>query len=62
MTLPARAISRQDRIGSLLPGYRADMAVIDAPNLNHWLYHLRDNACEAVIKNGIRVDEQAPGA
>ena len=51
-TIAARAIGRHDRIGSLLPGYRADIAVIDAPDLNHWMYHFRANACRAVAKNG----------
>jgi imidazolonepropionase len=51
-TVAARAIGAEDRIGSLLPGYAADIAVIDAPSLNHWLYHFRDNACTGVIKAG----------
>jgi len=48
----ARAISAQHRIGSLQAGYAADIAIIDAPNLNHWLYHFRANACCGVIKSG----------
>ena len=48
----ARAVARADRIGSLAGGYRADIAVIDAPSLNHWLYHFSANACIAVFKNG----------
>jgi imidazolonepropionase len=51
-SVAARAISRHHRIGSLLPGYAADLAIIDAPDLNHWLYHLVPNACTAVYKNG----------
>jgi imidazolonepropionase len=51
-TVAARAISEESRIGSLIPGYRADLAIIDAPSLNHWLYHFRPNACSTVIKNG----------
>ncbi|KAA9131810.1 imidazolonepropionase [Marinihelvus fidelis] len=52
-TIAARAIARHDRIGSLRPGYLADIAVIDAPELNHWLYHFRPNACIARFKSGI---------
>ena len=52
-TVAARAVDRQDRIGSLLPGYQADIVVIDAPDLNHWLYHFVPNARTAVYKNGI---------
>jgi len=52
-TVAARAISAEQRIGSLLPGYDADIAIIDAPSVNHWLYHFRANACCGVIKSGI---------
>jgi imidazolonepropionase len=51
-TIAAKAIGGQQRIGSLLPGYQADLAVIDAPSLNHWLYHFQGNACSAVLKRG----------
>ena len=48
----ARALGLEKSHGSLLPGYRADMAVIDAPDINHWLYHFRPNACVATVKGG----------
>lgn len=51
-TVAARAVARSHLVGSLLPGYLADIAIIDAPSLNHWLYHFRANACCAVIKSG----------
>ena len=51
-TVAARAVSAEGRIGSLLPGYHADIAIIDAPCVNHWLYHFRPNACCGVIKSG----------
>ncbi len=51
-TVAARAISAEKSIGSLLPGIAADIAVIDAPSVNHWLYHFRANACCGVIKSG----------
>jgi imidazolonepropionase len=51
-TVAAQAISAQHRIGSLLPGYQADIVLIDSPSLNHWLYHFVPNACKAVIKRG----------
>jgi imidazolonepropionase len=41
----ARAVGMEDEVGSLEPGKRADFAVIDAPDVNHWLYHFRPNAC-----------------
>ncbi len=51
-SVAARALSLQDSIGSLLPGYQADLAIIDAPDLNHWLYHFVPNACARVLKKG----------
>ncbi|HET6566032.1 MAG TPA: imidazolonepropionase [Xanthomonadales bacterium] len=48
----AKALQLHHRIGSLQAGYQADIAVIDAPSLSQWLYHFRDNACQAVIKKG----------
>ena len=51
-TVAARALSLHDRFGSLLPGYQADLAIIDARNVSHWLYHFVPNACVAVLKNG----------
>ncbi|HKX56320.1 MAG TPA: amidohydrolase family protein, partial [Xanthomonadales bacterium] len=50
--IAARALDLQHRIGSLRPGFQADIAVIDSPSLSHWLYQFRDNACRAVIKKG----------
>ena len=51
-TIAARAVSAERRIGSLQPGFEADIAIIDAPSVNHWLYHFRPNACCGVIKSG----------
>jgi imidazolonepropionase len=51
-TVAAKAVYLSDRTGSLLPGYQADLAIIDSPSLNHWLYHFRPNACISVLKNG----------
>jgi imidazolonepropionase len=51
-SIAARAIGLEQSHGSLLPGYQADFAIIDAPDINHWLYHFRPNACRATFKNG----------
>ena len=48
----ARALGLEDEIGSLEPGKSADFAVIDAPDLNHWLYHFRANACRRTVIGG----------
>lgn len=51
-TIAARAISAEGSAGSLLPGFTADIAIIDAPSVNHWLYHFKANACCGVLKSG----------
>lgn len=50
--LAARAVGGEARFGSLAPGKAADFAVIDAPDVNHWLYHLRANACRLTVIGG----------
>ncbi|HMH54886.1 MAG TPA: imidazolonepropionase [Gemmatimonadales bacterium] len=48
----ARAVGLEAEIGSLEPGKAADFAVIDAPDVDHWLYHFRPNACVMTIAGG----------
>jgi imidazolonepropionase len=40
----ARAVGQEATVGSLEAGKAADFSVIDAPDVNHWLYHFRPNA------------------
>jgi imidazolonepropionase len=40
----ARALGLEASVGSLEPGKRADFVLIDAPDVNHWLYHFRPSA------------------
>ena len=54
-TVAARAISAEQRVGALLPGFSADITIIEAPSVNHWLYHFRANACVGVLKSGLWV-------
>ena len=49
----ARAVGMERTVGSLEAGKQADFAIIDAPDLNHWLYHLRPNACVVAAVGGV---------
>jgi imidazolonepropionase len=51
----AQALDRADRIGCLTPGMRADFVLVDAPSLNHWLYHFRPNAVTKTFARGQRL-------
>jgi imidazolonepropionase len=48
----ARAVGLEAKIGSLEPRKAADLAVIDAPDVDHWLYHFRPNACVMTLIGG----------
>lgn len=50
--IAARAVGRENRVGSLEGGKAADFAVFDAPDVNHWLYHHRANACRMTVVDG----------
>ncbi len=49
----ARAVGLEQAAGSLEPGKAADFAVLDAPDVNHWLYHFRPNACVRTVTRGV---------
>jgi imidazolonepropionase len=48
----ARALGLEELTGSLEPGKAADFAIIDAPDVTHWLYHHRPNACVRTVIAG----------
>jgi len=50
--MAARAVGLQGTAGSLVAGSAADVAVIDAPSVNQWLYHFTANACRMTIAGG----------
>jgi imidazolonepropionase len=47
----ARAL-RLDDVGSIRPGFRADLAVVDAPSVDAWLYRFRPDAVARTIIGG----------
>ncbi|MFN3596531.1 MAG: imidazolonepropionase [Rubricoccaceae bacterium] len=55
----ARAIGMAAEVGSLEPGKKADLAVLDAPDLGFWLYHYRPGTCVRTVIGGQTV-WQAP--
>jgi imidazolonepropionase len=58
--IAARAVGLDTEIGSLEADKAADFAVIGAPDVTHWLYHLRPNACQATVAGG-SIAWTAPG-
>jgi imidazolonepropionase len=48
----ARALAIEGERGSLEPGKSASFAVIDAPDVDEWLYHFRANACRMTVVDG----------
>lgn len=48
----ACSIKREDRIGSLRRGKRADIVIFDSPNINYIIYHFGINHVDMVLKNG----------
>ncbi len=50
--IAARAVGAEDRVGSLEPGKAADFALIDAADVNDWLYLYRPNACRLTVIAG----------
>jgi imidazolonepropionase len=48
----ACAIGREGSVGSLEPGKKADIAILDAPNHLHIPYHFGVNLVETVMKDG----------
>jgi imidazolonepropionase len=49
----ARAVGLEAEIGSIEAGKTADLAIMDAPDVDHWLYHFRPNACVMTIAGGV---------
>lgn len=48
----AAAVNRLDTIGSLAPGKKADLIILDAVSYFHLIYHIGVNSVKTVVKNG----------
>ena len=48
----AKAVDKQDTIGSIEVGKKADITVFDAPSMAYFLYHFGINHTDSVYKNG----------
>jgi imidazolonepropionase len=53
----AKALKLEKERGSLELGKYADISVIDAPDVVHWMYHFQANACTFHIKNGVNLKD-----
>lgn len=51
----ASALSRQDSIGSIEAGKKADIIILEFPSIHFLPYHACVNIVETVIKNGVVV-------
>jgi len=54
----AYAVGRHEEIGSLEPGKRMDLVLLDAPSHHHLVYHFGVNLVHTVIKDGKVVVEE----
>lgn len=54
----ARAINREDKIGSIKKGKKADLVLLSTPSYTHLTYHIGHNCIDSVIKNGELVFEK----
>lgn len=49
----AAAIGRDGECGSIEPGKRADLAVLEVPDINHWMYQFEANVCTETYIRGV---------
>ncbi len=59
-SIAARAVGLPGEAGEVSVGSRADLVIIDSPDVNHWLYHYRPNAGLLTIAAGRVCWQAAP--
>lgn len=61
-TVVAAKVVCEPDVGSLAVGMLADIAVLDAPSVDHWLYHFRGTPAVCTVKAGAVVHGSLPTA
>ena len=51
----AKALARQDQMGSITPGKQADLTLFDVGDWRELLYYFGGNPCSVVVKGGVLV-------
>lgn len=51
----ASSVGRQEEIGSIMVGKKADIAIFNSSNISYIIYHFGINHIDKVIKNGVMV-------
>jgi len=51
----AKAIGMEGEVGSIEPGKHADLLLLNAESVDHWLYHATANAAKGVFVKGVRL-------
>ena len=54
----AKALSREETIGSIRPGKRGDLVLFDVPDFRYIPYHFGGDVVKSVVKNGAVVWER----
>jgi imidazolonepropionase len=51
----AKALDIHQETGSLEPGKKADFVLLDAPDINFWIYHYNGSRIKSIFINGEKI-------